>query len=122
MYILRESNQNVGVDQQKISGQYHLIGDAFHVALNYFGLDTDNPQARIAISGLDLGIQPYPEAIAEFGQIVDAAVAECKATKQSFLNLSDIETEKKAKATPKPAQTPKAEVQEPETPTETEAS
>ena len=83
MYILRESNQNVAGDQ-KISGQYHLIGDAFHVALNYFGLDTENPQARIAISGLDLGIQPYPEAIAEFGRIVGAAAAECKATKQSF--------------------------------------
>ena len=125
MYILRESNQNVGVDKEKISGQYHLIGDAYHVALNYFGLDTENPQARIAISGLDMGIQPYDDAEAQFGRIVDAAVAECKATKQSFLNLSDIDRtpKKETKATPKPAaQTPKAEAQASETPTDTETS
>ena len=115
MYILRESNQNVA-DDQKISGQYHLMGDGYHVSLKYFDLNTERPQGRITINGLEVESQPYPEAIAEFGQIVDAAVAECKATKHSFLNLSDIQTEKKAKATPK------AEAQETETPTKTEAS
>ena len=98
MYILRESNQNVA-DDQKISGQYHLMGDGYHVSLKYFDLNTERPQGRITINGLETESQPYPEAIAEFGQIVDAAVAECKATKQSFLNLSDIQTEsQKAKA------------------------
>ena len=109
MYILRESNQNVA-DDQKISGQYHLMGDGYHVSLKYFDLNTENPQGRITINGLEMESQPYDDAAAEFGQIVDAAATECKATKHSFLNLSDIETEKKAKATPKPAEkSPKAD-------------
>ena len=52
MYILRESRQNEA-DGQKVSGQYHLIGDAFHVALKYYDLDTENPQGRITINGLE---------------------------------------------------------------------
>ena len=72
--------------------------------------------------------QPYSDAEAEFGRIADAATAECKATKQSVLNLSDIQLEKKAKTTTKPApQKPKeTEVPEPEpqelVPTEAETA
>ena len=117
MYILRESRQNEA-DGQKISGQYHLIGYAFHVSLKYFDLNTENPQGRITINGLEMESQPYTDAEAEFQQITDAAVAECKATKHSFLNLSDIETFEIEK--PKPRR--KQRRRKPETPTETEAS
>ena len=137
MYILRESNQNVEVTAvegtakyQKISGTYNLIGDRGVASLKYFDLNTENPQGRITINGLEMESQPYTDAEAEFEKIVDAAVVECKATKQSFLNLSDIQLEKKAKTTTKPApQKPKehrTEVPEPEpqelTPAEAETA
>ena len=113
MYILRESNQNVA-EGQKISGTYHLIADRGVVSLKYFDLNTENPQGRITINGLEMESEPYSDAEAEFGRIADAAAAECKATKQSFLNLSDIQLEKKAKTTTKPAPQKPKETEVPE--------
>ena len=134
MYILRESNQNVEVTAvegtakyQKISGTYNLIGDRGVVSLKYFDLNTENPQGRITINGLEMESQPYPDAEAEFRQIVDATAVECKATKQSFLNLSDIQlTVKRAPQKPKTETPTETEVPEPEpqelTPTEAETA
>ena len=90
MYILRESRQNEA-DGQKISGQYQLMTIGMIVSLKYFDMNTENPQARLNINGLDMEFQDYPDAAAEFQQITDAANAECAATGASFLNLSDIE-------------------------------
>lgn len=113
MYILREfiGNANAvvstddetgeeSIEENKVSGQYHLIGSS-HATLSYFDLDTENPQGRLMINGVQMENQPYSDAEAEFKQIVDAAVAECKDQKQSFLNLSDLEVkaEKKASTT-----------------------
>ena len=131
MYIVKESNQNVAevtvedtVEVQKISGTYHLIGDRSRVSLKYFDLNTENPQGRIIINGLEMESQPYPDAEAEFVRIVDAAAAECKATQESFLNLSDIDLKPKRRAARKAdtaTQAPETPV-ETETPTETESS
>ena len=103
-----------------------MIGDRGVASLKYFDLNTENPQGRITINGLEMESQPYTDAEAEFRQIVDAAVVECKATKQSFLNLSDIQLTVKQNAQ-KPPQKPKeTEVPEPEpqelTPTEAETA
>ena len=130
MYILRESRRNEA-DGQKISGQYQLMTVGMIVSLKYFDMNTENPQARLNINGLDMEFQDYPDAAAEFQQIADAANVECSATGASFLNLSDIEIQpaKKAAAPAKRApqkrketETTEAEATETATPTDTEAS